>query len=49
MPFHIQELFVDYKSDDEAPARFYEHGWSDVWIRGRGGSRGGGDWIDHPP
>jgi len=32
MRFHIQELFIDYQSD-EACAIFYYHGWSDVSIR----------------
>jgi len=33
MRFHIQELFIDYQSDNEACALFYYHGWSDVWIK----------------
>jgi len=33
MQFHIQELFIDYQSDDEACAIFYYHGWSDVSIK----------------
>jgi len=33
MPFRIQELFIDYQSDNEACAIFCYHGWSDVWIK----------------
>jgi len=33
MRFHIHELFIDYKSDDEACAIFYYHRWSDVCIK----------------
>jgi len=33
MRFHIQELFIDYQSYDEACAIFYYHGWSYVSIK----------------
>jgi len=33
MRFQIQELFIDYQSDDEACVIFYYHGWSDVSIK----------------
>jgi len=33
MRFHVQELFIDYESDDEACVIFYYHRWSDVWVK----------------
>jgi len=33
MRFHIQELFIDFQSDDEARTIFYYHRWSDFWIK----------------
>jgi len=33
MRFHVQELFIDFHSDDQARDIVYYHGWSDVWIK----------------
>jgi len=33
MQFHIQELFIDYQSDDEDRTMFNYHRWFDIWIK----------------